>query len=262
MDELHQRLGDVLIQAPAIHDRLLDLGELGPKPGSNALTDLQASRGELVRSGAIASINSSIDHVVSWAGLFIRAGMLPSFAHYTLLRSAAEGASSARWLVDPTVDRNERVARGMGHQLADLIERRKLEQIAIPTGTAESLIRATEGRLADERIEELRRDAGAAGLTPVHITRTDLVARFGVGEFAYRILCAFAHAGLAIPFAASTRTEPREPDAGGLRAVTLTGDIEGAILMSGSVVSLVWHALGEVYAYQGYPIDPTPPAAG
>lgn len=260
-----ERLGELLLTVPPLHERLLQLGDLGPAPGSNALTDLEVGQpaelvlGELVRSGALTSVGNAIDHLVSWAGLCVRGKLLPTFAHFTLLRSTVEAASTARWLVDPTVDRRVRVARGIGHQLADLGERNKLERIARPSAAPVLPPSPPDARTADQRIKALDEAAAAAGLCPLRIGHTDVVARYGLGEFAYRMLCAFAHGGQAIPFAASSRGEPADPDVGGLRSVRLTGDVAGAIQMTDAAIALAHLTLVEVFAYHGHAFALPPP---
>lgn len=214
--------------------------------------------GELVRSEAVTTIGSALDHLVAWAGLYVRGGLLPTFAHYTLLRSAVETGSTSRWLVDASVDRRARVARGIGHQLADLSERSKLERIPRPADAAPLPEPPPDFRYAAQRIEALEDAAAAAGLRPVRIGHTAVVARYGLGEFAYRVLCAFAHGGQAVPLAVSSRERPGEADAGGLRTVRLTGDVERAIRMTDATIGLAHLALREVFAYHGHAFDPTP----
>jgi hypothetical protein len=256
-----QRLGDLLLTVPPLHERLQELGRLGLAPGSTALTDLAVPLAELVRSDAVTTITSAVDHLVAWAGLYLRGGLLPTFAHFTLLRSAVETASITRWLVDPTADRRVRVARGIGYTLTDLGERGKLERVPRPAGAPPPLEPPHEFRYAAERIAVLEDAAAMAGLCPLRIGHTDVVARYGLGEFAYRMLCAFAHGGQAVPLAVSSREGPSEADAGGLRTVRLTGDVGRAMQMSDATIGLVHRALGEVFAYHGHAFDPTPTEA-
>jgi hypothetical protein len=205
------------------------------------------------------TLGNALDHLLAWAGVFIRGQLQPVYAHYTLVRSAIESTATARWLVDPKVDPRVRVARGIGYTITDLVERKRIEQIPWPESAPPRPARSATWRPAVERIANLEERAAVAGLCPLKISHTDVVARFGPGEFVYRVLSAFAHGGLAIPFAASEGGEPSEPDAGGLYTVRTTSKYKLTIDLTDAAVTWARAALVEVFAYHGH--DATPPTA-
>lgn len=245
------KLGRLLLKVSPLHQRFFALRELGPAPGSRAMSDVKLPLGAEVRAGAITAVNSSLDHLVSWATLVLEAGQLPAFAHFTLLRSTVEAASTARWLVEE-VDERVRVARGIGNLLADLRERNKLERVPRPPDAPPLPPPEPGSMTAAQRIADVEEKAAAAGLCPLWIGHTEAVARYGLGEFAYRLLCAFAHGGQAIPFAASHKDKPDERDAGGLRVVRMTGDIGVGLRITEASVALARLAAREVFAYHGH----------
>ena len=245
------KLGNLLLTVPPIHERFFALRDLGPAPGSRAMADLALPLGSEVRAGAITAVNSSLDHLVTWAALLLDGGKLPAFAHFTLLRSTVEAASTARWLVED-VDERVRVARGIGNLLADLRERNRLERVPRPADVPPLPPPETGAMTAAQRIAKVEETAAAAGLCPLAIGHTDAVARYGLGEFAYRLLCAFAHGGQAVPFAASRKDQPDDRDAGGLRAVRMTGDVGIALRITEASVALARLAAREVFAYHGH----------
>lgn len=257
-----RKLGELLLTVPPMHERFFALRELGPAAGSRSMTDLGVPLGAEVRAGAVTATNSSLDHLMSWAMLCLEAGQLPAFAHFTLLRSSVEAASTARWLVDRRVEPRVRVARGVGALLSDLGERNKLERVPRPADAPPLPPAPPESRTAAQRIMMVEESAAAAGICPLPLRHTDLVSRFGLGEFAYRMLCAFAHGGQAIPFAASNKDEPDERDAGGLRAVRMTGDIDVTVRVTEASIALTRQAVREVFEYHGHAFEPTPGAGG
>jgi hypothetical protein len=253
------RLDELLQPVPDIHARLLWLGGAGPAPGCAALGDAGEPLGSLVRSAAVTASTNGVDHLVAWAGLRLRGRLAPAFAHYTLLRATFEGVCTSRWLADAKVEPRVRIARAIGAQLADLAERRKIEQMARPAGAA-PLERGPDYRPASERIARLEEAAAVAGLCPVRISHTDVVDRFGPGEASYRILSAFAHGGQAVPLAASRSTINADQDADGLTGVRLEADPAATIRMSEIAVHTATVAVRELFSYHGRSWDDATPA--
>lgn len=240
----------ILQPVPEWHELLLDLKTAVPTPDSPYVTDAQHPLSRFLRQGMTASMTSGMDHLMAWSALYCRARLLPAAGHFTLMRSALEGASMTRWMVDPTVDSRVRLARGVGAQLDDLTERRRIERL----GPERDAAWWSPGKPATDRIRDLEAEAGDVGIQPERVTYTDAVARFGPGEAAYRILCAFAHGGQAVPMSASRRTV--NATTGGDRVVTLEPDIENALAMTQGTAACVLRALREMYGYYGHQLDP------
>jgi hypothetical protein len=70
------------------------------------------------------AIRNALDHLLAWRSV-LRAGVMPAYAHMSLLRTAYEAALLAYWLVEPGVDPATRHARGIAAREADYKERRK-----------------------------------------------------------------------------------------------------------------------------------------
>jgi hypothetical protein len=63
----------------------------------------------------------------AWRTL-LRAGEVPTYAHFSLLRTAHESALIALWLLEPGLSADERRARGIAAQWTDYEEKRKLQE--------------------------------------------------------------------------------------------------------------------------------------
>lgn len=163
----------------------------------------------------------------------------------------------ARWLVDPQVAPRVRVARGIGYMLGDLGERNKLERMPRSPSWPPLPDPGPTYRTAAVRFAELEDAAAAAGLCPLRIGHTDVVARFGLGEGMYRILCAFAHGGQAVTFAVSDAGDPGELEVG-LRNVSLEANVGRLVEVTGAAVHLTHRTLIEVFAYHGHAFETTP----
>lgn len=237
---------------------LMWLGQSGPTPSSAAIADSAELHGELVRSLAVTAANNGIDHLLAWAGLRLRGRLGPSFAHYTLLRSALEGVCRSRWLADAKVDRRVRIARAIGAQLADLTERRKIEQLPRPADAPPLPPRGPNYRTAAVRIANLEESAAAAGLCPLRITTTDLLERFGPGEASYRIQSAFAHGWQSVTFAASQVTVNEEPDLDGLLGSRIEANVDATVQMTEVTVHTAAVALRELFTYHGRSANDAP----
>jgi hypothetical protein len=222
------------------------------------MADSSEPLGELIRASAVVAMTNSLDHLLAWATLYLRGKLAPTFAHMTLLRGAVEGASTARWLVEPAVARRVRIAGGTGAELVDLAEVNKIQRLPRRTAAPPR----TSGRPAAARIRELEDAAAATGICPLRIGHTDAVARYGAGEFSYRLLCAFAHGGTAIPLAMSLLDVSKTDDADTLRSGLMEADDQVALDMTEIVMRTVLTALREVYAYHGRAFDDTPPRQG
>src|SRR5690349_15715455 len=85
-------------------------------------------------------LDSAVDHLFALKVLIADAGVLPTYAPFTLLRAAIENAASAVWLLDPS-SRSERVLRRLRLEAAN----------AKNSDRAVSLLGSTPNRSLDER---------------------------------------------------------------------------------------------------------------
>jgi hypothetical protein len=108
VDDLSARLDTIVLQpAPP------------QSPAGIGRTDkLQAMGYDL----AATYLRAAIDHVHTWLTL-LRAGEVPSYAHFSLLRTAHESALIALWLLEPGLSSDDRCARGVAAQLTAQVRR-------------------------------------------------------------------------------------------------------------------------------------------
>ncbi|MFK3983122.1 hypothetical protein ACI2K4_22435 [Micromonospora sp. NPDC050397] len=128
-----------------------------PAETSEVLNDRKDPLRAYAHDLAMLATRTALDHLRAWQTLFT-SGEIPVYAHFSLLRSAHESALFAYWLSEPGLDRDERRRRGIAGQVADLDERRKIEEAI---GRTE----ATPGKLAAKRLEDLMDKATELGLT-------------------------------------------------------------------------------------------------
>lgn len=252
-----------LLPTAGWYDRVLALRDASPEPGSLYLVDGQELLSRYARQGATAGLTSAMDHLFHWGCLFLEAGRQPGAAHFTLMRGALEGAAITRWILDPTVHSRVRIARGVGHHLDDLRDRRIIEDLAeLARRVAGDLAPKDwgEGKPAVERIRELEEEAASAGLRPIRATRTELVTNHGPGEHIYRVACAFAHAGQSVPLAASITSF--HPGPGADRIADLRPNMEYSASLTRMTAASVLVAIRQTYAYYGLDarLEDLPPA--
>jgi hypothetical protein len=143
-DELFKRL-DVAVTTP-------------PADGSAAAAEVDDKSQAYAHDFAAMAIRNGLDHLLAWRSV-LRAGVMPAYAHMSLLRTAYEAALLAYWLVEPGVDPATRHARGIAAREADYKERRKFEESAgITTPPA-------GGKLAVDRQSDLMARAVQLGMT-------------------------------------------------------------------------------------------------
>jgi hypothetical protein len=76
---------------------------------------------------AATYLSAALDHMRAWRTL-LHAGEVPTYAHFSLLRTAHESALIALWLLEPGLLADERRARGLAAQMADYEEKRKFQE--------------------------------------------------------------------------------------------------------------------------------------
>lgn len=251
-EDFEGRIRSILLPTAAWYERVLALRDAAPEPSSPYLADAQEPLSRYVRQGASAALTAAMDHLFYWASLFLEAGRQPGAAHFTLMRGALEGAAINRWILDPSVHGRVRIARGVGHYLEDLRERRIIEDLAERArhkGGDDTSEDWHQGKPARERIPELEEEAAVVGLNPIRATRTELVDKHGPGETVYRIACAFAHAGQGIPIAASIVRF--RPGPGEDRIAELSPNMDFSERLTRLTGESVLTAIRRTYAYYG-----------
>jgi hypothetical protein len=190
LDDLSRRI-DVAITTP-------------PAAGSVAAAELADTTQAYAHDLAVTAIRASLDHLGAWRTL-LGAGVMPMYAHMSLIRTAHESALVAYWLVEPGVDAATRRTRGIAAQAADYDERRKFEESVGLTNPS------PPGKLAVDRLADLIATATQLGLTQLN-KRGDPVLKTVVpgtvelfdlyvpaqapakGQWLYRFQSGYAHA--------------------------------------------------------------------
>jgi hypothetical protein len=190
IDDLWKRL-DVAVTTPAA-------------TGSPAEMDVAEKERVFAYDLAVTGLRAALDHLVTWRSV-LAAGLMPTYAHMSLIRTAHESALLAFWLMDRGLDPDVRRARGIAAQVADYDERRKFEDAAGRTSVD------PPGKLAVERLASLMTVAGQLGLTqldkkgkivlkttvPGTVELFDLyepVPPAAKPQFLYRLYSGYAHA--------------------------------------------------------------------
>jgi hypothetical protein len=147
IDQLSKRLDVAIINPPA--------------PGSAAELETANKSQAYAYNIAATTLQSAVDHLRAWRKL-VEAGLVPMYAHMSLLRTAFESALLAYWLFEPGIDAIARHARAIAAQAEEYDERRKFE---------ESWGRTTPpagGKLAVDRLADLVNGAAQLGFTQVN----------------------------------------------------------------------------------------------
>lgn len=192
LDDLWKRL-DVLVLQPA-------------HPGSPADVEKRDKPGAMAYDLAATYLRAALDHMRAWRTL-LHAGEVPTYAHFSLLRTAHESALIALWLLEPGLLADERRARGIAAQFADYEEKRKLQEDMAVTAVP------PPAQTAAQRQAHLLRLAKQHGLTQPNrqgkdvlvISMPSAVELFtefepmrkdskGKGSYLYRFYSGYAHA--------------------------------------------------------------------
>ena len=133
-------------------------------------------------------------------------GLVPVYAHMSLIRTTYESALLSYWLLEPGLVPNGRRARGVAAQVADYDERRKFEEAA-----GIKIAPPPPGKLAAQRLADLKAVSTQLGLTRqnkkgetilvVTVPATvDLFDKYepampnAKGQWRYRLYSGYAHA--------------------------------------------------------------------
>ena len=239
-------LGDCLRHIPPMRDMHESLIKAGPASGSPAAIEVARPAGNNVWTLANQAWANASEHLLVWGHLLFDAEIHPRNAHATLLRSGLEGAVTARWLVDPKANGDERIARAVGLLLEDFDQRRKFEN------AVGAMAPTHGGMLAVGRIDELKQEAAAAGIVPGRVPT--MVERFDVyseGNWLYRLLSAYAH-GFQWSLLGSTLSES-VPSAGVPDTTAMKVTADGPFSLAATIwaVEGLSKALAELHAYAG-----------
>lgn len=199
------------------------------------------------------ALQSAVDHLTAWQVLSHQRP-LRVMAHYSLLRTAVDGASRARWLFDPAVDAGIRAGRGYRSELTDRQNVDKIDQL-------DERLRPDPSQPAGALTRALNDMASAEGVTigPYKGYKA-LAAQYGTfssgykgsGEYLYSVLSAAAHGHVWAEHLARQAVirRPGEPD---LRARIM--DADTALWATEKVLEIVALAVrdAERHASSGEP---------
>jgi hypothetical protein len=155
--------------------------------------DTRHPLGRYVHEQAFAYLGGAADHLQTWHDLVHH--VLPAYAHMTLLRGVVENTAWARWLLDPALATDERVARAVASQIKDYGDRHQFEH-----ATGLDAKPRPSGKHGAERRADLIAARNSQGVAPLRLpAATEVCERYVVsagplvGGAVYRLLSAFAH---------------------------------------------------------------------
>ncbi len=247
--ELAGRLLDQLAVIESFAARAGWLAINGPREGSSGAVDGVSTFGGLPGTFAAQNLGVSIEHLVTWQRMVER-GILPSFAHMTLLRGALEGAATARWLIEESVGSAERIRRAVAYQLEDHRNRRAFEEGADltnsewPEGTMSGAGRHAELLVAMEEATVARTEVPKF---------TWLVDNYGPGAWAYQLASGVAHRRQWATVLMSHRKRQGDgPSMAGSSAIETTIDATSTLAMTHMALQFAGKALEEFERYLGH----------
>jgi hypothetical protein len=192
------------------------------------------------------ALQSAHDHLSAWQDL-AHARPRRIMAHYSLLRTAVDGASRARWLFEPRLTADVRAGRGYRSELTDRLEVVKVDKLdrrrSDPSPPPEALA------------QELRDLAAADGVqiaphrkyTALAATYATFPSRYkGSGAYLYSILSAAAHGHVWADHLAR-KAVLRGPGVADLPIHIM--DAETALWATEIVLDIVTKAVSEAEAY-------------
>jgi hypothetical protein len=199
-------------------------------PGSLAAADALVAHARRVVAATATALSVATDHLVAWRTIAPSGSPLTIYAPITLVRAALEGAFVARWLVDPTSESVQRVARAMAWQIEDYRQRASFEAAAIARAEARGHpVRKLDppAHTGEQRRAELVAARAAAGIPEVRLPKmTELARLYGLAgkvdaHWAYRLASAYAH-GLPWSLMSTTLSDARPAATAGLNRGRVT----------------------------------------
>jgi len=219
-----------------------------PVRGSRALqSEKRHPLGHLHTTFAMQALGVALDNLLAW-NLIVQCGTYPIYAHMTLLRAALEGAATARWLVDPSVDYRERIRRGAIMQLDDWRQRAAFEG-AVSAATS-SQPRARLGKSGAERMAEHHDAMQRSGITTERMPPITKIATDHGHLALWRMTSAFAHGSPWSALVSDLVEMPGEPLWGSRRA-RISPAMKYSAFVTKVAVDLVTKAVGEVESHYG-----------
>lgn len=229
------------------------------QPGSPAEMDSASAFEGAVSIYAGQNVAMGLDHLRAWRVL-VKAEDITEFAYMTLLRSALEGAATARWLLGSD-DSLERLRRAAILGLEDRRQRRTLEAEIAKIAEREAAERGEtyepqtwegDARSGADRFDDHLAKMTAAGIAkqgPPNLT--DLIRDYGPGAHFYQLTSAFAHRReWSMAFAEErARVEDTGPGAG---AIELGPSSFWTVRMTDVAMDEIKDALNELEAYLGH----------
>jgi hypothetical protein len=185
--------------------------------------------------------------------LIIKAGTLPSYAMYTLLRPAAEAAVRAKHLLIPTISETDRLARGLNERLDNLWEQRKagVDVASIIDHLAD---RATANGISVERSKPKpgrKREITGFG-EPVRSDLDLFKSYLRAGTTAFRFLSGHVHSK---PWIQLPRNRARATATPTISSISTEINLMLFCNVLDSVLSVHDENIGHIMVLSGYPIS-------
>lgn len=175
---------------PTLAQRQERLAKDGPGRASIAYRASRTALGRYAWDLSVASIGAANDHLVALDGL-LGVEQKPTWAYFTLMRSAVETACLARWLSEPGITPSRRLGRGVAAQIADLSERAKVERLS------DEMPNAAVGQVAGlHKTYAALRYPTLPQVPRITALVEDYALPLGTGELTYRLLSGAAHGKL------------------------------------------------------------------
>ena len=249
----------LLAKVPALVERAESCAVGLSRAGSLEAADRASPVGMHV--GALARLKLAIagDHLMAMFLICHGEATLPIWAHFSLLRTAAECAIDVLWLLDPDQSSETRVARGVG-RLLDALEQRALGEAEVPS------LMAPGQSMAQRRVEELLAEAEVAAVTPALFPGTTQLAKtikaMGLGQDAYtiRYLDGIAE---GVPWAAvlgDQRDVVNEDRSGGIVRIRTSADPLMTWYATLATIRQFQAAIESLESYTRRPLAPARPA--
>jgi len=158
-----------------------------------------------------ACIASAEDHLRTILSI-VQVGPLPSNSLYTLLRTACGADVRARYLLDPGISEQERLARALNERLDNLEEQRRAFPETLQAHYDERVVHLEKRSLANG-IKVLRTQKGRiVAFGEPQKTETELfTAYLPAGSLAFRFMSGFAHSKPWVQFQTSRAEATADP---------------------------------------------------
>jgi hypothetical protein len=263
--------GRLLTQAVVFLERVLEAADKfvqyavdPPVPGSQTARAYAIDQREAFDL-AYASLFTVEDHLRTIL-VIVKAGTLPCFSPFTLLRTAAEAAVRAKYLLEPALTHEQRLGRALNVRLDNLREQDKAMSHFERAGIADEKKVEAHDEHMDERLAHVEERAEAAGLAVLRgsdgrikglgersLNMTELFAQFlPVGETAFRFLSGYVHAMAWVQFPRH-RAQPSDDPRVALMPTDI--NVETFVALLTGITSSYDESIGHWMYLAGYPAD-------